>query len=36
MRERVTHLGGELSHGPEPDGGFRVTAWLPGAVGENG
>jgi signal transduction histidine kinase len=36
MRERVTHLGGELSHGPEPDGGFRVTAWLPGTVGDNG
>jgi signal transduction histidine kinase len=36
MRERVTHLGGELSHGPEPDGGFRVTAWLAGAVGNNG
>jgi signal transduction histidine kinase len=29
MRERVAQLGGELSHGPEPDGGFRVTAWLP-------
>jgi signal transduction histidine kinase len=34
MRERVTHLGGELSHGPEPDGGFRVTAWLPGRAGD--
>lgn len=29
MRERVAHLGGELSYGPEPHGGFRVTAWLP-------
>jgi signal transduction histidine kinase len=35
MRERVAHLGGELSHGPEPDGGFRVTAWLPGPAGDN-
>jgi signal transduction histidine kinase len=29
MRERVAHLGGEFSYGPEPGGGFRVTAHLP-------
>jgi len=29
MRERATLLGGELSAGPRPGGGFRVTARLP-------
>jgi signal transduction histidine kinase len=29
MRERVTLLGGELSAGPEPGGGFLVAAQLP-------
>ena len=29
MRERVTALGGWLSAGPHPDGGYRVTAELP-------
>jgi signal transduction histidine kinase len=29
MRERVTALGGTLSAGPRPDGGYRVTAALP-------
>jgi signal transduction histidine kinase len=29
MRERVTALGGELTAGPRPLGGFRVTARLP-------
>ncbi len=29
MRERVAIHGGELTHGPEPDGGFKVTARLP-------
>ncbi|MFJ2899795.1 sensor histidine kinase [Streptomyces sp. NPDC087218] len=29
MRERATMLGGELSAGPAPDGGFEVTAALP-------
>jgi signal transduction histidine kinase len=29
MRERVIMLDGELSAGPEPDGGFAVTAVLP-------
>lgn len=29
MRERVTALGGALSTGPGPDGGFRVCARLP-------
>jgi signal transduction histidine kinase len=29
MRERVTELGGELSAGPRPGGGFRVTARIP-------
>ena len=29
MRERVTLLGGSLSAGPEPDGGFVVSAVLP-------
>jgi signal transduction histidine kinase len=29
MRERVAALGGELTTGPRPDGGFRVLARLP-------
>lgn len=29
MRERVLGLGGRFSAGPEPDGGFRVSARLP-------
>lgn len=29
MRERVTALGGRLSAGPRPEGGFRVVAELP-------
>ncbi|WP_244295886.1 sensor histidine kinase [Micromonospora orduensis] len=29
MRERVTALGGRLTAGPPPDGGFRVYACLP-------
>lgn len=29
MRERAALLGGELSAGPEPDGGFAVRATLP-------
>jgi signal transduction histidine kinase len=29
MRERVTALGGRLSAGPRPDGGYRVCAELP-------
>ncbi|MEV8420767.1 sensor histidine kinase [Streptomyces niveus] len=29
MRERVGLLGGRLSAGPRPEGGFRVAAWLP-------
>ncbi|MBA9007804.1 sensor histidine kinase [Thermomonospora cellulosilytica] len=29
MRERAAALGGELSAGPRPGGGFRVTALLP-------
>jgi signal transduction histidine kinase len=28
MRERVASVGGQLSAGPEPDGGFRVRAVL--------
>ncbi|HSK91705.1 MAG TPA: histidine kinase [Euzebyales bacterium] len=34
MRERAEALGGELSAGPLPDGGFRVRARLP--VGDDG
>ncbi len=29
MRERASSLGGTLSAGPLPDGGFRVEAELP-------
>ncbi len=29
MRERATALGGKLSAGARPGGGFRVRAWLP-------
>jgi len=29
MRERVSALGGDLSAGPRPGGGFRVTARIP-------
>jgi signal transduction histidine kinase len=29
MRERVALLGGSLSAGPAPDGGFAVSAVLP-------
>jgi signal transduction histidine kinase len=29
MRERVTALGGRLTAGPRPGGGFAVTATLP-------
>ncbi len=31
MRERVTKLGGELTAGPRPGGGFRVSARIPAA-----
>ena len=42
MRERAAALGGELTAGPRPDGGFRVLARLPtgaaplNSVGEEG
>jgi signal transduction histidine kinase len=29
LAERVALAGGRLAHGPEPDGGWRVAAWLP-------
>jgi signal transduction histidine kinase len=32
MTERAQALGGTLSAARRPDGGFRVTAWLPAAV----
>lgn len=32
MAERVAELGGTLTAGPEPDGGFLVSAVLPGKV----
>ena len=35
MRERALLLGGSLEAGPRPDGGFRVSAYLPGG-GEPG
>jgi signal transduction histidine kinase len=31
MRERVAGLGGMLTAGPRPDGGYRVLTWLPDA-----
>nr|WP_166639588.1 histidine kinase [Amycolatopsis sp. SID8362] len=34
MRERVALLKGRLSAGRDPDGGWRVEAWLPLAAGE--
>ncbi|NLF06059.1 MAG: sensor histidine kinase [Actinomycetales bacterium] len=34
MRERALLLGGELSAGPRPDGGFEVSATLPTEVAE--
>lgn len=33
MRERAAAAGGELTAGPEPDGGWRVTARLPDSTG---
>ncbi|GHG23107.1 MULTISPECIES: sensor histidine kinase [Amycolatopsis] len=35
MRERVALLKGRLSAGRDPDGGWRVEAWLPLAAGED-
>jgi signal transduction histidine kinase len=32
MRQRATAIGGGLEAGPCPEGGFRVTAWLPAEV----
>ncbi|MGW2616103.1 sensor histidine kinase [Streptomyces sp. NPDC001500] len=29
LTERATLAGGRLEHGPSPDGGFAVRAWLP-------
>ncbi|MET7640353.1 histidine kinase [Streptomyces sp. NPDC005438] len=29
LAERASLAGGRLEHGREPDGGFRVSAWLP-------
>ncbi|MGW4456794.1 sensor histidine kinase [Streptomyces albidoflavus] len=29
LTERAALAGGRLTHGPGPEGGFRVTAWLP-------
>ncbi|OHV45805.1 two-component sensor histidine kinase [Pseudofrankia sp. BMG5.36] len=29
MRERARSVGGELTAGPRPDGGFQVAIWLP-------
>ncbi|MFJ9904367.1 sensor histidine kinase [Streptomyces sp. NPDC101152] len=29
MRERVAMLGGDLSAGPQPDGGYKVSAFIP-------
>jgi signal transduction histidine kinase len=36
MRERAAMLGGALTAGPEPDGGYAVAAVLPVADGERG
>lgn len=33
MTERANSLGGALTAGPRPDGGFRVAAWLPAPEG---
>jgi glucose-6-phosphate-specific signal transduction histidine kinase len=36
MRERAASVGGELTAGPLPEGGFQVTATLPvPALGES-
>lgn len=35
MAERVAALGGRLDHGPAPDGGFAVHAWLPTSASGN-
>ncbi|MGW7197119.1 sensor histidine kinase [Streptomyces chryseus] len=32
LTERAALAGGRLTHGPTPDGGFRVGAWLPWAA----
>jgi len=29
LTERVSLAGGHLRHGPDADGGYAVTAWLP-------
>ena len=29
LTERATLAGGRLEHGPTPDGGYRLRAWLP-------
>jgi signal transduction histidine kinase len=29
MRERVTRLGGSISFGPRPEGGFQIEVELP-------
>jgi signal transduction histidine kinase len=34
MRERVQLYGGTLRTGPQPDGGYEVTATLPASVKE--
>jgi signal transduction histidine kinase len=34
MRERALLLGGRLDAGPQPGGGFHVTAWLPAQEGQ--
>ncbi|MET9377448.1 histidine kinase [Streptomyces sp. NPDC002992] len=36
MRERTAMLGGELTAGPTPDGGYEVTATLPTESSEDG
>ena len=36
MRERALSVGGSLQAGPRPEGGYRVTAWLPTASGPSG